>query len=86
MNLLACIETLRRNMKTLKIILIVYLIVIALYDAMLVLFSHNAHARFITDKVPVYWTLFATIGCFVLTKVGKGIAHLFLSKDEDFYG
>ena len=86
MNLLACIEALRRNMKTLKIILIVYLVVIALYDAMLVLFSHNAHARFWTDKFPIYWTLFAIVGCFLLIKVGKGIAHLFLSKDEDFYG
>ena len=84
--ILKCIEALRRNMKTLKIVLIVYLIVIALYDAMLVLFSHSAHARFITDKVPVYWTLFAIVGCFLLIKVGKGIAHLFLSKDEDFYG
>ncbi len=73
-------------MKTLKIVLIIYLIVVALYDAMLVLFSHNKHALFLTDKIPVYWTLFAIVGCFLLIKVGKGIAHLFLSKDEDFYG
>ena len=73
-------------MKTLKIVLIIYLIVVALYDAMLVLLSHSAHARFITDKIPVYWTFFAAVGCFPLIKVGKGIAHLFLSKDEDFYG
>ena len=86
MNLLAWIEALRRNMKTLKIILIIYLVVLALYDAILVLFSHNAHARFLTDKFPVYWTLFAIVGCFLLIKVGKGIAHLFLSKGEDFYG
>jgi len=84
--ILECIEALRRNMKTLKILLIIYLVVIALYDAMLVLFSHNAHARFLTDKFPVYWTLFSIVGCFLLIKVGKGIAHLFLSKDEDFYG
>jgi hypothetical protein len=25
------------------------------------------------------------VGCFILIKVGKGIAHLFLSKDEDYY-
>ena len=41
---------------------------------------------FWTDKFPLYWTLFAIVGCFLLIKVGKGIAHLFLSKDEDFYG
>jgi hypothetical protein len=84
--ILKCIEALRHNMKTLKIALIIYLIVVALYDATLVLFSHNAHARFLTDKIPVYWTLFAIVGCFLLIKIGKGIAHLFLSKGEDFYG
>ncbi len=73
-------------MKTLKICLIVYLVIVALYDAALVLFAHNAHARFITDKIPIYWTAFAALGCFLLIKVGKFIAHLFLSKDEDFYG
>ncbi len=84
--ILKCIEALRRNMKTLKTVLIIYLVIIALYDATIVLFSHAAHARFVTDKIPVYWTLFAVVGCFLLIKVGKGIAHMFLSKDEDFYG
>jgi len=84
--ILKCIEALRRNMKTLKIVLVIYLVVLALYDVMIVLFSHNAHARFWTDSFPVYWTLFAVVGCFLLIKVGKGIAHLFLSKGEDFYG
>jgi hypothetical protein len=86
MNLLAWIETLRRNMKTLKIVLIIYLVVVALYDVTLVVFSYNTHARFWIDKFPAYWTIFAAVGCFVLIKVGKGIAHLFLSKNEDFYG
>jgi hypothetical protein len=73
-------------MKTLKIVLIVYLVIVALYDVVLIVFSYNTHARFWIDKFPVYWTLFAIVGCFLLIKVGKGIAHLFLSKDEDFYG
>lgn len=86
MKLLSIIEALRRNMKALRIVLIIYLIALAIYDAALVLFSHNAHARFWTDKFPIYWTLFSIIGCFLLIKIGKGIAHLFLSKNEDYYG
>ncbi len=73
-------------MKPLKIALLVYLIILVIYDVMIVFFSHNSHARFVTDKIPIYWTVFAVVGCFLLIKVGKGIAHLFLSKDEDFYG
>jgi hypothetical protein len=26
------------------------------------------------------------VGCFLLIKVAKGIAHIFLSKDVDYYG
>ncbi|HEX2966854.1 MAG TPA: hypothetical protein VHO84_13765 [Syntrophorhabdaceae bacterium] len=86
MKLLSMIEALRRNMKILRIVLIAYLLVLAAYDAALVLFSHSGHARFWTDKFPVYWTLFSIVGCFLLIKIGKGIAHLFLSKNEDYYG
>jgi hypothetical protein len=85
MNPLKWIEALRRNMKTLKIALIIYLVIVVLYDVVLVVFSHNAHARFWIDKFPAYWTIFGIVGCFILIKVGKGIAHLFLSKDEDYY-
>ena len=84
--ILSMIEALRQNMKTLKIVLIIYLIVLAAYDAALVLFSHSAHAVFFTDKFPIYWTLFAIVGCFLLIRIGKGIAHMFLSKNEDYYG
>jgi len=38
------------------------------------------------DNIPGFWTIFGGIGCFILIKVAKGIAHAFLSKDEDFYG
>lgn len=78
------IEGLRRNMKTLKRVLIAFLVVVGAFDA--VLPRDAAHAHYWIDKVPVYWAAFGFVGCFILIKVGKGIAHMFLSKDEDYYG
>ncbi len=76
------IEFLRAHMGGLKKVLIAYLIVLILFDVL----QSRAHAHYLIDKIPAYWTLFGTIGCFILIKVAKGIAHLFLGKDEDFYG
>jgi len=76
------IEFLRRNMKGLVRALIVYLIVLVVFDV--TLSRHDA--QYIIDKVYAFWTIFGIVGCFILIKVAKGIAHLFLGKDEDFYG
>jgi hypothetical protein len=75
------IEALRTNLKTLKKVLIAYLVVLVLFDVALP--RHDAH--YIIDKVWAFWTIFGIVGCFLLIKVGKGIAHAFLSKDEGFY-
>jgi hypothetical protein len=80
--ILKWIEFLRAHMGGLKKVLIAYLIALVLFDVLL----SRAHAHYLIDKIPAYWTLFGIIGCFVLIKVAKGIAHLFLGKDEDFYG
>ena len=77
------IEALRNNMKTLKNVLIVYLIVLVVFD---ILIHLGKHGHYFVDNIPAFWTIFGIIGCFLLIKVAKGIAHAFLSKDEDFYG
>jgi hypothetical protein len=76
------IEVLRNNMKGLVRVLIVYLIALVIFDVSLS--RHDAH--YFVDKIYAFWTLFGIVGCFILIKVAKGIAHLFLAKDEDFYG
>ncbi len=83
MNVLRYIEALRNNLSTLKKVLIVYLIVLVIYD---IVIHIGAHGHFFVDNIPGFWRLFGGIGCFILIKVAKGIAHAFLSKDEDFYG
>jgi hypothetical protein len=81
MKLAQMIETLRNNLKTLKTVMIVYLAVLVLFDVLL----SRDDAHFLIDKIYAYWAIFGTIGCFVLIKFSKGIAHMFLAKDEDYY-
>jgi len=81
MKLASMIEALRNNLKTLKIVMIAYLAVLVVFDVLL----SREDAHYIIDKIYAYWAIFGTIGCFLLIKFCKGIAHLFLSKNEDFY-
>jgi len=83
MNVLKYIEAMRINLNTLKKVLIIYLIILVIYD---IVIHIGAHGHFFVDNIPGFWTIFGGIGCFILIKVAKGIAHTFLSKDEDFYG
>jgi hypothetical protein len=78
------IDALRANMKTLKRVLIAFLAAVGIFDILIPRDPH--HVYYFFDKIPVYWAAFGVVGCFLLIKVGKGIAHLFLSKDEDYYG
>jgi hypothetical protein len=83
MNLLKYIEYLRTNIKTLRNILMGFLAVLILFDLVIPRDAHHSH--YFIDRIRAYWTIFGVVGCFLLIKIGKGIAHLFLSKDEDFY-
>lgn len=81
MKLANMIEALRKNLKTLKTVMIVYLAVLVVFDVLL----SRDDAHYLIDKIYAYWAIFGTIGCFLLIKFSKGIAHMFLSKDENFY-
>jgi multisubunit Na+/H+ antiporter MnhB subunit len=82
MNVLKIIEYLRAKAAPLKIAFFVFLGVLVLLD----IFLPRQNAHYFVDTIYAYWTLFSLVGCFVLIKVSKGIAHMFLSKDEDYYG
>ena len=82
MSVLNAIEYLRRNSALLKIAFFLFLGTLVLLDILL----PREHAHYFVDSVYAFWTLFTLAGCFVLIKFSKGIAHLFLSKDEDYYG
>lgn len=81
MKPVAFIDMLRENIKTLKQVLIVYLAVLVVFDVSL----PREDAHYLIDKIWAWWSIFGIIGCFLLIKFSKGIAHLFLAKGEDFY-
>ncbi len=76
------IESLRANGKRLKALFFAYLVIIVLLDV----FLPREESHYTIDKVYAFWTFFTVVGCYLLIKVSKGLAHLFLAKDEDYYG
>lgn len=81
MKPVAIIEILRENVKTLRNVMIVYLGVLVVFDLTL----PREHAHYLIDRIYSWWAMFGTVGCFLLIKFSKGIAHLFLSKNENYY-
>ena len=73
---------LRAKAAPLKIAFFVFLGALVLFDLLL----PREHAHYFVDEIYAFWTFFSLAGCFLLIKISKGIAHLFLSKDEDYYG
>jgi len=82
MRLAGWIQFLRDNLITLRNILCAYLMGIIIFDFLL----PRHHPHLFTDRLPGFWTAFGIVGCFLLIKVSKGAAHLFLSKKEGYYG
>lgn len=80
--ILNILESLRKNAAALKKAFFLLLALLVVLD----IFLNREHAHYFVDKIYAFWTLFTIVGCFVLIKFAKGCAHLFLSKDEDYYG
>ena len=76
------LETLRKNGAALKKAFFLLLVALVVFD----IFLSRKDAHTFVDAIWAYWTLFTIVGCFVLIKFAKGVAHMFLSKDEDYYG
>jgi hypothetical protein len=82
MKIVTFIDSLMKKGATVRKVCFVGLGLLVVFDV--VLSRENAH--YFVDKIPAFWTIFTLAGCFVLIKVSKGIAHMFLGKDEDYYG
>ena len=80
--ILNILETLRKNTAALKKGFFILLAALVVFDILL----SRKDAHYFVDAIWAYWTLFTLLGCFVLIKFAKGVAHMFLSKDEDYYG
>ena len=82
MNIVIMIEYIKKNATRLKTIFFIGLGLLVVFD----IFLPREHAHYFVDKIYAFWTLFSLVGCLLLIKISKGIAHLFLGKDEDYYG
>jgi len=82
MDVLKIIEYLRGKLAALRIAFFVFLGAVVLFDILI----PRGDAHYFVDAIYAFWTFFALIGCFLLIKISKGVAHLILSKDEDYYG
>ena len=82
MNIVNIIESMRRNAGRLKTMFFVFLGLLVLLD----IFLPRENSHYFVDKIYAFWTIFSLAGCFLLIKISKGIAHMFLAKDEDYYG
>lgn len=82
MDIVQMIEYLRKNSGVMKILFYLVLGVIVLAD----IFLPREDPHYLMDRAYAFWTLFALAGCFLLIKISKALAHMFLAKDEDYYG
>jgi hypothetical protein len=82
MKIVAFIDSLMKKGATVKKVFFIGLGLLVILD----IFIPRGNAHYFVDKIYAFWTFFALVGCFLLIKVSKGIAHLFLAKDEDYYG
>jgi hypothetical protein len=82
MHIINIIEYIKKNATRLKTVFFIGLGLLVVLD----IFIPRGNAHYFVDKIYAFWTFFALVGCFLLIKVSKGIAHLFLAKDEDYYG
>ncbi len=82
MNIVHTIEYIKKNAARLKTVFFIGLGLLVVLD----IFIPRENSHYFVDKIYAFWTFFALVGCFLLIKISKGIAHLFLAKDEDYYG
>ncbi len=76
-----------QRFKTVKKIFYVSLVSIILFDISIHLHILPGHIseHFFGDKIWGFWALFGFIGCILMIKICKGIAHAILMKKEDYY-
>jgi len=82
MNILSILEFFVARTQLLKKLFFGFLALLVILD----IFVPREHAHFFVDKIPAFWTAFTVIGCYLLARFSKGLAHTILGKKEDFYG
>ncbi|KIH76174.1 hypothetical protein GFER_12770 [Geoalkalibacter ferrihydriticus DSM 17813] len=72
---------LRERVAVLKGIFFVFLVFAVAFD--FVIERHDPH--FWGDQIIGFWSLFGLLGCLALIVIFKGLSHVLLEREEDYY-
>ncbi|MGO8927813.1 MAG: hypothetical protein ACLQU3_13105 [Limisphaerales bacterium] len=82
MNLAKIIEYLRNRLKTVKLVCIAVLVLLAAMD---ILFVGNGEAHTAAEHIPAFWSIFGFVGCVLIIVLSKWYGHLGIMTREDYY-
>jgi len=82
MNLVKLIQFLRDRLKTVTLICIAGLVLLALADIFLV---SNDEAHTPAEHFPAFWSIFGFFGCVAIILLSKWFGHLGIMTREDYY-
>jgi drug/metabolite transporter (DMT)-like permease len=75
------LEYLNKHSKVLKRLFFAFLLVTVAYD----FFAERHHAHFFGDSIIGFWAGFGILGCLGMIIVCKGLSHVWLEKEEEYY-
>ncbi|MCK9173443.1 hypothetical protein [Desulfuromonas thiophila] len=75
------ITYLRERPAMLKWLFMAYLAFALVFD----FFADRHHAHFWGDNIIGFWAIFGLIGCLLMIVFCKGLSHVWLERDTDYY-
>jgi len=84
MKLVALIDALRRNLRTVIRVCLGVLVVLVIADAIPGIVDKE-HAHTAAEHLPGFWAAFGFVGCAFLIIASKSFGHLGIMKREDYY-
>lgn len=75
------IGRLRERSHILKVVFFAVLAGVVAFDFLI----ERPKAHFFGDEIIGFWSIFGLLGCLALIVVFKGLSHVWLEKEEDYY-
>ena len=75
------LDFLNRHSNVLKILFFVFLALFVALD----FYAERHHSHFFGDSIIGFWALFGVFGCLGMIVFCKGLSHVWLMKEEDYY-
>jgi hypothetical protein len=75
------LEYLNKHSKVLRNLFFAFLMGTVVYD----FFAKRHGTHFFGDLIMGFWSVFGILGCLGMIVVCKGLSHVWLEKEEDYY-